>query len=52
MDLAKAHYLALLKLMEFDSKLLILNIGTGIGTSVLDLVNTFKSVNKCDIPYF
>ena len=51
MDLAKAHYLALLKLMEFDSKLLILNIGTGIGTSVLNLVNTFKSINKCDIPY-
>ena len=28
-----------------------LNIGTGIGTSVLDMVNTFCKVNKCDIPY-
>ena len=51
MDLADAHYFALKKLMEFKSKLMILNIGTGIGTSVLDLVKTFESVNKCKIPF-
>ncbi len=51
MDLADAHYLALKKLMKFESKLMILNIGTGIGTSVLDLVKTFELVNKCKIPY-
>jgi len=51
MDLAEAHYLALKKLMEYKSKLLILNIGTGIGTSVLELVKTFESVNNCSITY-
>ena len=28
-----------------------LNIGTGKGTSVLELVETFKEVNKCDVPF-
>ena len=51
MDLAEAHYLALKNLMEYKSKLSILNIGTGIGTSVLEIVKTFESVNKCSIPY-
>ena len=51
MDLADAHYFSLNKLMEFKSKLMILNIGTGLGTSVLDLVKTFESVNKCKIPF-
>ena len=28
-----------------------MNIGTGYGTSVLELVNTFEDVNKIKIPY-
>ena len=51
MDLAEAHALTLKKLLEFESKLLILNIGTGLGTSVLKLVETFALINKCEIPY-
>ena len=38
-------------LLKEDPQILNLNIGTGIGTSVLELVETFKKVNKCDIPY-
>ena len=37
--------------MIITLKLLILNIGTSIGTSVLELVETFQSINKCKIPY-
>ena len=29
----------------------IYNLGTGIGYSVLDIVNAFKSVNNVDVPY-
>ena len=51
MDLAEAHMLALEKIMEFKSKFLVLNIGTGIGSSVLDLINTFEKVNNCKLDY-
>lgn len=50
-DLAEAHYLSS-KLMKKDfSKLLIINVGTAKGKSVLDVVNTFSKVNNCNIPY-
>tara|TARA_Y200000002_G_scaffold23803_1_gene18039 strand:- start:1591 stop:1830 length:240 start_codon:yes stop_codon:yes gene_type:complete len=26
-------------------------MGTGKGTSVIELVETFKRINKCDLPY-
>ena len=29
----------------------VFNLGTGIGYSVLDIVNTFKEVNEVDVPY-
>jgi UDP-glucose 4-epimerase len=47
-DLARGHVLALLKLKD---KLNIYNLGSGVGTSVLDLIKTFICVNKIDIPY-
>jgi UDP-glucose 4-epimerase len=47
-DLARGHLLALLNLKD---KLNIYNLGSGVGTSVLDLIETFKRVNKIDIPY-
>jgi UDP-glucose 4-epimerase len=47
-DLARGHVLALLHLKE---KINIYNLGTGVGTSVLELIETFKRVNKIDIPY-
>ena len=51
MDLADAHCYALDYLLENKPQILSLNIGTGIGTSVLELVNKFMKVNKCVIPY-
>lgn len=47
-DLAKGHVKAIEKL---ESGINIYNLGTGNGTSVLELVNAFIKVNKIDIPY-
>ncbi len=51
MDLAEAHRAALDFLFRSKPQIINLNIGTGIGTSVLELVNKFIEVNKCSIPY-
>lgn len=50
MDLAYGHYCALNKNSN-NSGLYTYNLGTGIGYSVLDLVNTFSKVNNINIPY-
>ena len=50
MDLAEGHVSALEYLFK-EKKVVNLNLGTGKGTSVLDLINTFKKVNKIDLPY-
>ncbi len=50
-DLAKAHIKALEKLNSSENGYYIYNIGTGIGYSVLDIVETFKRVNGVDVPY-
>ena len=51
MDLAEAH-LAALEFLFADKKGFVnLNIGTGKGTSVLELVKTFEEINKIKIPY-
>lgn len=47
-DLAKGHVKAIEKLA---SGVEIYNLGTGKGTSVLELVNAFMKVNNVDIPY-
>lgn len=47
-DLAKGHVQAMNNL---KNGVTIYNLGTGKGTSVLELVNTFKEVNNIDIPY-
>ncbi len=51
MDLADAHYAALEFLFRNKPQILNLNVGTGNGTSVLELVNKFMKVNKCNVPY-
>ena len=51
MDLAISHIKVLEFLMNSKSEFLNLNIGTGIGTSVLDLVKTFERINNVKIPY-
>ena len=51
MDLVEGHILALNYLFKGEEKLITLNLGTGNGTSVLALVNTFQEVNDVEIPY-
>jgi UDP-glucose 4-epimerase len=50
-DLAKAHVAALKKLESGSSGYHVYNIGTGKPTSVLELIETFQSVNKVAVPY-
>ena len=49
-DLAYGHLCALRKLAEKPG-LVIYNLGTGRGTSVLELVHAFETVNNIKIPY-
>ena len=49
-DLAKGHIKSLKKLST-EKGLRIYNLGTGIGYSVLDLVNSFEKANGIKIPY-
>ncbi len=49
-DLAKGH-LAALRKMEENPGLLIYNLGTGCGVSVLELVHAFEKANHISIPY-
>ena len=49
-DLAVGHVLAVKKLLT-KSGLFIVNLGTGVGYSVLDMVNAFSKAFGKDIPY-
>ena len=49
-DLAEGHVLALDKLMK-GSGLMIVNLGTGVGYSVLDMVKAFSKALGREIPY-
>ena len=51
MDLAEAHIKVLENLFKSKSIFQNLNIGTGIGTSVLDLIKIFEKVNNIKVPY-
>ena len=51
MDLAEGHLASLQFLKINVSQIMYLNLGTGKGTSVLDLIKTFEEVNKCKIPF-
>ncbi|WP_454046248.1 UDP-glucose 4-epimerase GalE [Chryseobacterium sp. Marseille-Q8038] len=53
-DLAKAHVAALKKLMEdpsTDAVIDIYNLGTGNGSSVLEVVKAFEKANNVEVPY-
>ncbi|QDP86196.1 UDP-glucose 4-epimerase GalE [Chryseobacterium sp. SNU WT5] len=52
-DLAKAHVAALLKLMADPSETLIdiYNLGTGKGSSVMEVVEAFEVANNVKVPY-
>jgi UDP-glucose 4-epimerase len=49
-DLVDGHYAALLSLRKKVEKILTLNLGTGTGTSVMELVTTFKHVTGLEVP--
>ncbi len=50
MDLADGHISALEYLINSNNQIININLGTGIGTSVLELINAFESVNNVTIP--
>ena len=50
MDLAKGH-VAAVKYATENKGTEVFNLGTGVGYSVLDTVNTFMEVNHVDVPY-
>ena len=52
MDLAEGHIAALEFLLSNNkSQIINLNLGTGLGTSVLELVRTFEKINNVKINY-
>lgn len=52
-DLAKAHVAALQRLVKGENvdKVETFNVGTGKGTSVMEIVNTFEAVTGVNLPY-
>lgn len=50
-DLASGHLKAIEKIMKEPSGIFTYNLGTGVGYSVLDIINTFSKVNNIDINY-
>ena len=52
MDLAKAHINGIEKIHSLDKgELLIYNLGTGTGYSVLEMVKSFENANNVKVPY-
>ncbi len=51
MDLAEGHLAALNHLIAERTNFLVLNLGSGIGHSVLEVVNEFEKSTKTEIPY-
>ena len=51
MDIAEAHEVALSKLFTTDKSINKINLGTGKGTSVLELINIFEKVNNLKIEF-
>ena len=49
-DLAKGH-LSSIKFCLENSGLFKFNLGTGVGHSVMEILQTFKKVNSVDVPY-
>ena len=49
-DLANGH-LAALNYLQQNSGMLTVNLGTGQGVSVLQMINTFETTNNCKVPY-
>jgi UDP-glucose 4-epimerase len=52
-DLAKAHVVAMQRLLNKQNlaKVEIFNLGTGTGSSVLEVINTFEKISEKKLPY-
>ena len=52
-DLAKAHVIAVERMLEdkSESKIEIFNLGTGVGLSVLELINAFERATGVKVPH-
>ena len=50
MDLAEAHTATLNYLIKKEPKILTLNIGTGVGTSILEIIKKFNEIGV-DLPH-
>lgn len=52
MDLADGHYAAIKAISNNPKEsFLVINLGTGVGTSVLELIETFESINNLRLNY-
>ena len=51
MDIAEAHEVALSKIYNTEQNISKVNLGTGKGTSVLELINIFEKVNNLKIEF-
>jgi UDP-glucose 4-epimerase len=53
MDLAEAHVVALERLMSSasESNFEVFNVGTGVGSSVLDVIKSFEKASGQDLNY-
>ena len=51
MDLVEGHIMAYEYMAENNSQICSINLGTGKGTTVLELINKFQEVNNLKVPY-
>ena len=51
MDVAYGHLLALDYIKNFQKKMINLNLGSGCGTTVLELIKKFENCNKVEVPF-
>ena len=51
MDLVDAHLCTMIYLLKNKGQIININLGTGEGVTVLDLINSFQKVNNVKIPY-
>ncbi|MDC3047475.1 UDP-glucose 4-epimerase GalE [Prochlorococcus sp. AH-736-A21] len=51
MDLAEGHIAALNFLLKNKPQFKAINLGTGVGTSVLEFIRTFEKVNNVEVPF-
>ncbi len=51
MDVSEGHVVTLEYLLKNKPQIITLNLGTGKGTSVLEIISIFEKVNNIDLPY-